>query len=50
MIGKTKRMYIEITTLDEISYDRIYKILKTNIPKSFIKMFKAEELMKMDVS
>ena len=38
----TEKYYIEITTLDKMKRDRVFLILKKNIPQSFIKMYKVK--------
>ena len=39
----TKRLFIEITTIEQIEVDKVYLALTRNIPKSFIKIFDIKE-------
>ena len=45
----TKKLFIEITTIDKISNDLIFLALKKNIQNSYIKIFSAEQILLKDV-
>ena len=45
----TKMFFIEITTLEQISNDRVFLSIKRNIPDSFVKLFSAENILIKDV-
>lgn len=44
----TKKYFIEITSLDKISDEKIFMALKKNFDKTYIKLYKAE-LLKRDI-
>lgn len=45
----TKQLFIEITTLEEISDERIYNILHQNLTKSYIKIYSVNKVTYKDV-
>jgi len=45
----TKKYFIEITTLEPVSNDRIFLSLKRNIKNSYIKLYSAENVLVKDV-
>lgn len=45
----TKKLYLEITSIDRVTDDKIYLSLKKNIPDSFIKMYIVKQMTRADV-
>jgi hypothetical protein len=45
----TKKMFIEITTLEPIKIEKIYLSLSRNIPQSHISIYEATECLVKDV-
>ena len=45
----TKKLFVQITSIDKVTDSLIYHSLKKNLPKSFIKIYKSEELIIGDI-
>lgn len=45
----TIKLFVEITTLEPTTVERIYLSLSKNIPQSFIKIYEAGECLMKDV-
>ena len=46
---KTKKMFIEITSLDEVDDIKIYDVIKKNFPNSFIKIHFVKKVTRSDI-
>jgi len=49
MVIKTKRMFLDITTIEPVTDELIYKILSSNLPHSFVRIYAVGKLTYGDV-